>query len=130
MVRRWIVAWPGGALIGVVNGVVREATYGRCLGEQTGHRLSGVTAVGAFSAYFWTLQRRWPLASADDALKAGTAWLALTVAFEFGFGRLVAKQSWEDLTRDYNVAEGRTWPFVLAWIAAGPAVIRRLQPPP
>jgi hypothetical protein len=24
-------------------------------------------------------------------------WLALTVVFEFGFGRAVAKQSWEEL---------------------------------
>ena len=55
------------------------------------------------------------------------AWLGLTVAFEFGFGRLVAKQSWEDLLSDYNVARGRTWPLVLAWIAAGPAAVREIQ---
>ena len=35
-------------------------------------------------------------------------WLGLTLAFEFGFGRLVAKQSWEQLLADYNVAAGRT----------------------
>jgi hypothetical protein len=56
-------------------------------------------------------------------------WLALTVAFEFGFGRLVAKQSWDELLADYDVAEGRTWPFVLAWIAAGPAAVRALRGP-
>ena len=44
----------------------------------------------------------------------GAAWLSLTVAFEFGFGRAVAKQSWEELLADYNVSQGRTWPFVLA----------------
>ena len=30
------------------------------------------------------------------------------------------------LIADYNVAQGRTWPFVLAWIAAGPAVTQKL----
>ena len=44
----------------------------------------------------------------------------MTVAFEFGFGRLVAKASWEELLADYNLASGRLWPLVLAWIALGP----------
>jgi hypothetical protein len=52
-------------------------------------------------------------------------WLGLTLAFEFGFGRLVAKQSWEQLLADYNVAAGRTWPLVLAWLATGPELTRR-----
>jgi hypothetical protein len=55
-------------------------------------------------------------------------WLALTVAFEFVFGRLVAKQSWSDLVADYNLARGRTWPLVLAWIAIGPAAMARVAP--
>lgn len=92
MVGRWIAAWAGGALIGIANGIAREATYGKRVGEQTAHGLSG-----------------------------------LTVAFEFGFGRLVAKQSWHELLGDYDLRRGRTWPLVLAWIAVGPAVVRRLQ---
>jgi hypothetical protein len=53
----------------------------------------------------------------------------MTVGFEFAFGRLVAKQSWQDLLADYNLARGRTWPLVLAWIAAGPAVVPGLRRP-
>jgi hypothetical protein len=124
--KRWLGAWPGGALIGVANGVARETTYGPRLSERTAHQLSGLTAVAAFALYFAALQRRWPLCSTGEALEVGTGWLVMTVAFEFGFGRLVAKQSWEELARDYDVAEGRTWPFVLAWIGAGPAVIRAI----
>jgi hypothetical protein len=125
--RRWIAAWPGGALIGIANGVLREATYGKRVGERTAHQLSGLTAVVGFGAYFCALQRRWPLPSAEDAFRAGGAWLGLTVAFEFGFGRLVAKQSWRDLVRDYDLRRGRTWPLVPAWITAGPAGVRRLR---
>lgn len=65
-----------------------------------------------------------------EAAALGTAWLALTVAFVFGFGRLVANQSWEELIADYNVAQGRTWPFVLAWIAGGSAVVQKVHPGP
>lgn len=61
-----------------------------------------------------------------ESLRIGTAWLGLTVAFEFAFGRLVAKQSWRDLLADYNLAADRMWPLVLAWIGAGPTVVRKL----
>jgi len=114
-------------VIGVGNGVLRQAAYADPLGERAAHNVSGLTGVTAFAAYFAWLQRRWPLPDARTARAVGAQWLALTVAFEFGFGRLVAKQSWEELLADYNVTEGRTWPFVLAWIAAGPEVTRRLR---
>jgi hypothetical protein len=55
------------------------------------------------------------------------SWLAMTVAFEFGFGRAVAHQSWDQLLADYDLRSGRTWPIVLAWIALGPATVHRLR---
>jgi len=123
--KRWLQAWLGAVLIGVANGVAREATYGRALGVRAAHNVSGVTGVASFAAYFSALDHRWPIPSLGEALRIGAIWTALTVAFEFGFGRLVAKQTWDELLADYDVAEGRTWPLVLAWIAVGPAVIRR-----
>jgi hypothetical protein len=123
----WIVAWLGGAGIGVVNGIAREATYGKLLSERSGHNVSGATGIAAFAGYFWVLNRRWPLAGERDAVMVGASWLMMTVGFEFGFGRLVARQSWDELLADYDVARGRTWPFVLAWLGVGPLVVRRAQ---
>jgi hypothetical protein len=123
--QRWLLAWIGGAAIGVANGVSREATYGRWLKEETAGRLSVLTALAAFAAYYRLLQRRWPLGGRSEALRIGGAWLALTVAFEFTFGRLVAKKPWRELAADYNLAKGRLWPLVLAWIALGPEAARR-----
>ena len=125
--RRWIQAWPGGALIGITNGIVREATYGKRLSAPIAHQVSTVTAIYGFAAYFAVLQRRWPIPSRSESLKIGGTWLGLTVAFEFAFGRLVAKQSWQELAADYNLAAGRTWPLVLAWIALGPLAVRELE---
>ena len=123
--RAWTVAWLGAALIGIANGILREATYGKRLGDRAGHQVSGATAIAAFAAYFTALENRRPLRSDREAVEVGLQWLAMTVAFEFTFGRLVAKQSWDELLSDYDVRAGRTWPFVLAWIAAGPLVARR-----
>ena len=117
----------GGAAIGVGNGIAREATFGRSLAEHRAHQLSCATGIAAFAAYFSALQRRWPLPTRGEALGVGASWLALTVAFELGFGRTVAKLSWQELLADYRLDRGRLWPLVLAWIAAGPAVTRELR---
>jgi hypothetical protein len=122
--RRWSAAWLGGAAIGVGNGVIREATYGKYLGEYAAHQVSVVTAIAAFASYFFLLARRWPLADQREALRVVRIWLALTVLFEFSFGRLVAKKRWTDLLADYNLLRGRTWPMVLLWLWRGPAIIR------
>ncbi len=141
------MAWLGGPVIGIVNGVARDTTYGTRIGEQAAHeqgqpvlaescpppsgaahQLSTATGVAAFAAYFLLLQRRWPIRREREAARIGRVWLALTVLFEFGFGRLVAKKSWQELLGDYNLAAGRTWPLLLAWLAVGPAVVRRSRP--
>lgn len=121
---QWLVAWLGGIVIGVGNGIAREVTVARVVGEQRAHQLSCVTALGVFAAYFQGLQRRWPLRNRDEALTVGGFWLVLTTAFEFCFGRLVAGKSWSELGSDYNLTRGRLWPVVLAWIAIGPEVTR------
>ena len=125
--RRWIAAWPGGAAIGVANGVLRQATYAKRLSEMPAHQLSTATAITAFAAYFAWLERRWPIRDRAEALQIGGVWLGLTIAFEFTFGRRVAKLSWQELLADYNLAAGRTWPLVLTWLALGPEVVRSLD---
>ena len=124
-----MLAWLGGPLIGIANGTLRELAYKDRVGELRAHQLSTLTAIGLFAAYFDVLSRHVPLPSRRAALEVGAAWLALTVAFEFGFGRLVAHESWEDLLADYDLRAGRLWPLVLLWIAVGPAAMRCLRRP-
>jgi hypothetical protein len=119
--RAWLLAWLGGPLIGIANGTARELGYEERLGEQRAHQLSTVTAIGLFAAYFDGLSRRWPLSS-REALGVGGTWLALTVAFEFGFGRLEGK-SWRGLLADYDLRHGRLWPLALLWIGLGPTAM-------
>lgn len=124
---RWIAAWPGGALIGVVNGTAREALYARRTGERTAHQISTATILVLLGAYFAALDRRWPLQTLGEALGAGAGWLALTTAFEFGFGHWVAHEDWSELLADYDLSRGRLWSLVLAWTALGPLAVRELR---
>jgi hypothetical protein len=127
LVRRWVGAWLGGAAIGVANGAAREATYGRRLPDGVANQISVATATAALALYLRLLDRRWPLESDHQAWAVGGSWLALSVGFEFALGRLVEKSTWEEMLADYNLARGRTWPLVLAWIGVGPLVVRKLR---
>jgi hypothetical protein len=106
-VGRWLAGWVGGAVLGIANGLAREATLSKRFHERTAHQLSTLTAIAAFAGYFALLQRRWPLASTREALSVGGAWLALTVAFEFLFGRVVAKPSSSPTTTWREAVRGR-----------------------
>lgn len=123
--KRWLGAWLGGVLLGIANGSLREALFARRTSEQRANQLSVLTGIAAFAGYFSVLERRWPLRSTREALEVGGAWVAMTTVFEFGFGRLVAKESWGELFGAYNVFKGRLWPLMLLWIGLGPEFIRR-----
>lgn len=73
-------------------------------------------------AYAW----RWPFAGSAAAWRAGILWLAMTVAFEFLFFHYVTGHSWSELLANYDLAAGRLWVLLLAWIAVAPAVFQRL----
>lgn len=80
----------------------------------------------AMGAYTVALERRWKL-TATDAHRIGVVWLALTLAFEFSFGRFVDHKTWSELFHDYNLLRGRTWPLVLAFLTAPPLLARTLR---
>ena len=54
-------------MIGVLNGLVREATYGKHLGEHRAHQVSTLTAIAGLAGYFSGLERRWPIESEREA---------------------------------------------------------------
>lgn len=124
--RRWVVAWVGASVLGVVNGATRELVYKDRVGDSSANRISVVTLLALLAFYFWVLQRRWPLDTKRDALSIGGIWVVLTVLFEFGFGHYVDGDSWEELLKNYDVTEGNLWMLILLWIGAGPATARAI----
>jgi len=120
----WTAAWAGLAALAVANGLSRGLYAGR-LGDDRAHQVSTATLIAALPPYARAVERRWPLPTARSAAGVGAAWVALTVAFEFGFGHYVAKQSWRTLLADYDLRHGRLWPLVLTATAAAPALARR-----
>jgi hypothetical protein len=125
--RSWLVAWLGGAVIAIGNGTVRELVYKPYTGERPAHHISTALGIALLAVYMRAIDSRWPLPSGRSAMAIGASWLAMTVAFEFGFGRYVGGSSWEALLEQYDVTRGNVWVLVLLWVAAGPALIRALR---
>ncbi|SMC21952.1 hypothetical protein SAMN02746041_01328 [Desulfacinum hydrothermale DSM 13146] len=119
----YLIVWLVLAVVAVGNGLIRELTYGRRLGELRAHQISSVLAIVFFSLVIAAAHHVRPLASFSQAVRVGIVWVVMTVAFELGFGHYVAGHSWRRLLADYHVLRGRLWPLVLLWIGAAPAFI-------
>ena len=116
MLLHYVAFWLVLALLGIANGILRESTYGRHLSGLTAHQISTVTGILISGVAIWVFHRYQPTVSLQQAWSIGTIWLAMTIAFEFGFGRFVAGHSWQRLFADYDLLAGRVWSVFLVWI--------------
>ena len=130
MVIRYAAFWLVLAVLAIVNGILRGSTYGRMVPELAAHQISTFTAIVLTGTAVWFFHRRHPIASIREAWLIGAMWLAMTIAFEFGFGHFVAGHSWERLLADYDVLSGRVWSLFLVWILVMPPVFHRRSPNP
>lgn len=126
MLIKYLFVWFLLAAAMILNGIVRQATYGKHVPELTAHQVSTLTAVLLAGAVVWLALRVWPVATSSQAWSIGFFWLFLTIAFEFGFGRFVAGHPWDRLLADYNIFNGRVWSVFLVWITVLPYVIFKI----
>lgn len=124
---RYLFAWLALLVLAVANGALRHLTFGRSLPELRAHQLSTLIGSVVIGLFIWFVVRVWPPKSGRQALAIGLAWLSLTVAFEFTFGRLVAHRSWPELFNDYNLAAGRVWLLFLVWLVFAPYLFLRMR---
>ena len=126
-VLRLLASWLVILALAFANGAFRELLLVPRLGNPWALLLSGLLLCGCVVLVAgWSLGRL-PVATTRQALGVGALWLALTLAFEFGFGRLVQGKSWGELLGAYTFAHGNLWPLVLLVILLGPAAAHRLK---
>jgi hypothetical protein len=126
-IAKCILLWIPMVFIGIANGVIRQAGYGRLMSELRAHQLSTLTGIILFLIYVSLVSLRWPFGSSRQAVTIGAIWIGSTAAFEFLFGRYIAGHSWSRLLQDYNILAGRLWLLVLVALAVAPYVIYRIR---
>jgi hypothetical protein len=126
MVTKYLFVWLLLAIVAIANGILRQSTYGKIIPELAAHQISTITAILASGVVVWMANRYWAIESTSQAFIIGGCWLIMTVAFEFGFGHYIVGHTWEKLTADYNLLQGRVWSLFLVWMAIMPFVIHKL----
>lgn len=126
MIFKYTAAWFLMMLLAILNGAFREAFLKERYGELRAHQLSTLTLLLLLSVYVWILVRTWTPESPGQAWLIGLVWLAMTLAFEFGFGHFIAGKPWSELLKDYDIIAGRVWVLIPAWIAVAPYLFYRI----
>jgi hypothetical protein len=122
---RYLAAWFVLLVVAVINGALRDLTYGKFVSELLANQISSLSGIILFGVAFYQFVLYWPPASARQAIYIGLFWMALTVAFEFLFFHYVAGHPWSELLAKYDMASGQLWPLILLWVALGPYVFYR-----
>ncbi len=122
---RYLVAWFVMLGVAMVNGGLRDMTYGKQLPELLANQLSCLSGITLLGVVMYLYVRHWKLGSARQAIYIGLFWMALTMAFEFLFFHYARGHSWAELLANYDIVQGRLWPLVLVWVAVAPYVFYR-----
>ena len=124
---RYLQAWFTMLGVAMVNGGLRDMTYGKQLPALLANQLSCLTGIVLLGIVIYLYMRHWKLDSARLAIYLGLFWMALTVAFEFLFFHYVGGRPWEVLLESYDIANGQLWPLILVWVAVAPYLFYRLS---
>lgn len=114
-------------VLAIINGTVREKALIPVMGAVGGLMASGailsacIFLVALFGAGWFGA------ADASRFWLIGVLWLALTLIFEFGFGRFVQHKDWAELFQAYTFKGGNVWPIVLLVTLVSPWLGARLQ---
>jgi hypothetical protein len=104
----WFLLWAAE----FVHGVWRMKVLAIWLGDSPARQVCVFT--GSMLILFITYMCiQWIPATKTQMLLAVGAWLALTLAFDVGFGRLGLHRSWEEIESDFDMLHGGMFPIGL-----------------
>jgi hypothetical protein len=122
-----LAAWLLILACAVANGALREGVLLPRLGAAGALIASGLLPGGAIVLISIVLAPWFGARPASHWLAIGACWLALTLVFEFGVGRVMQHKTWAELFAAYTFQGGNLWPLVLLLTALAPWLAARLR---
>lgn len=123
-ISKALVWWLPLPVIGFLNGTFRGLVLNRYFSELTARQLSSLLMIVWIVLYIILVYGRLGIRKPAHAWTFGIIWCLLTVAFELVLGYSLGL-SFKDMLADYNLADGRLWPFVLIALLVGPILYFR-----
>lgn len=122
-VRQYILGWIGLPVMAVLNGVLREFTYCKVVGEDTAHQISAIILCMIICVYVILLNSRIQLKNSREAFFAGFVWMILTIMFEVLLSSTTGIPLEEQL-RSYDPTDGNLWVLVVITVLVAPVILR------
>ncbi|PLW79822.1 hypothetical protein C0585_05770 [Candidatus Woesearchaeota archaeon] len=120
-----LVTWVLFAILAIINGTIRDTTYGKKIDELFAHQISTIIfSIVIILVTYIFIKLTSP--TSYQSIWIGIAWVLMTIIFEFIFGHYVAGHTWERLLMDYNVLKGRVWLIILIITAIAPYMINKI----
>ena len=119
----YLLAWFGLLIIAVINAAFRDKVYGPMMSELAAHQISCVSGIILFAVFIWFFTGWFSIGSQGEAALIGGMWLAMTLAFEFGYFHYVGGKPWSQLRGATSSARRGQSRFSLfrAWRSSSPA---------
>lgn len=120
----WVLLMAAEVVHGILRGILIVPLVGDFRARQIGVFIGSLLIL--FIAYGCI---RWmnPSRSSRRLLRVGLVWVALTLVFEIGLGRVALDYRWERVLSDYNLAGGGLMPLGLIVLGASPWIANRLR---
>jgi hypothetical protein len=119
--------WLAILVLAMLNGTLREKWLVPSLGSFSALVLSGILLSACIFLVALAAAPWYGQLSSAQWLGVGALWLAMTLAFEFGFGRYVQHKAWSELLEAYAFKGGNLWPLVLAVVLISPWLAAKLR---
>jgi hypothetical protein len=119
--------WLAVLALAMLNGAAREKLLAPSLGSSSALVLSGIVLSACVFLVALLAAPWYGRLSSAQWFGVGALWLAMTLAFEFGFGRYVQHKAWSELLEAYAFKGGNLWPLVLAVVLISPWLAAKLR---
>lgn len=122
---RAFVVWLLLAAAEVLQGIVRVRLLNRRVGDHRARQIAVFTGSGIILAIAWFSMPWLGASSCGQMFGVGFRWLALMLAFEIAFGRLVFRASWERLAADFDFRKGALLSIGMAVLLFAPLLVAK-----
>jgi hypothetical protein len=127
MLQRAVIIWFSILVLASLNGAVRDLILTPYLGDPIARAISTVALCALIVLVTW-LSIGWiGPGTTPAALRVGSIWIVLTLAFEFLAGHYLFHKPWATLLQDYDVRHGRIRVLVLVTTLLAPVWLARTR---
>lgn len=110
-----------------LQGFWRAKVLARWIGDAASRDLSTFTGTLIILLITFACIGWFPVRKAGTLLQIGAIWVLLTLLYEVALGRLALHRSWNEISSDFDLSEGRLFPIGLLFLLFAPLIAARLR---